>query len=134
MLLVAYDDVIKDDIFVDKLGHVSVEELTRATKDRRPGPAGFAEAMLVYFNKKSRSPISAETLYRFKFKKANLREESVSRAIEQIEWQRDKSRELNKMIESGEIVVAGEVGATELIDTFASSVIAENIVSPDVEI
>ncbi len=113
MLLAAYDDVIKDDIFVDKLGNVSIKELNRTAKDRRPGPAGFAEAMLVYYNKKSRSPISAETLYRFKFKKSNLREESVSRAIEQIEWQRDKSRELNKMIESGEIVVAGEMAEVD---------------------
>ena len=114
MLLAAYDDVIKDDIFVDKLGDVSIKELTRTAKDRRPGPAGFAEAMLVYYNKKSRTPISAEPLYRFKFKKAPANDKSVGKAMEKIELQRDKSRALSEMIESGEIVVAGEMPQTEV--------------------
>lgn len=52
-LLYAYGDDIKDDIFKEKLGRLSTKQMYREAKDRRAGSLGFAEAMLLYYNKKS---------------------------------------------------------------------------------
>lgn len=65
-LLNAYGDDIKDDIFKEKLGRLSTKQMCREAKDRRAGSLGFAEAMLLYYNKKSRSPLKWEKLYTHK--------------------------------------------------------------------
>lgn len=65
-LLYAYGDDIKDDIFKEKLGRLSTKQMCREAKDRRAGSLGFAEAMLLYYNKKSRSPLKWEKLYTHK--------------------------------------------------------------------
>lgn len=49
----AYGDAIKDDVFKEKLGKISIKELARTAKDRRSGSLGFAEAILIYYNKKA---------------------------------------------------------------------------------
>lgn len=49
----AYGDAIKDDVFKEKLGRISIKELARTAKDRRSGSLGFAEAILIYYNKKA---------------------------------------------------------------------------------
>lgn len=53
-LLNAYGDTLKDDIFVDKVGSISVKELNRTAKERKGGAMGFAEAMLIEYNKRAR--------------------------------------------------------------------------------
>ena len=65
-LLNAYGDEIKDDTFKEKLGRLSTKQMCREAKDRRAGSLGFAEAMLLYYNKKSRSPLKWEKLYTHK--------------------------------------------------------------------
>jgi hypothetical protein len=62
-LIAAYGDEIKDDIFRDKVGHFSAKEITRIAKDRRAGSLGFAEAMLIAYNKKMHYPLRWASLY-----------------------------------------------------------------------
>ena len=52
-LVYAYGDSLKEDMFKDKLSRVSIKELVRAANERRAGSLGFAEAMLIFYNKKT---------------------------------------------------------------------------------
>lgn len=62
-LLFAFGDGIKDDVFKDKLGEVSIKEITKLAKERRAGSLGYAEAMLIFYNKKMKNPLQWATLY-----------------------------------------------------------------------
>lgn len=74
-LLSAYGDNLKDDIFKDKLGEVSLKEIARTAKERRAGSLGYAEAMLLFYNKKMRSPLHWNTLYSIKPSKDCVQED-----------------------------------------------------------
>lgn len=63
-LVGAFGENLKDDAFKEKVGAVSVKEVTRNAKERAAGALGFAEAMLLYYNKKSRyTPLDIRALY-----------------------------------------------------------------------
>lgn len=49
----SYGDAIKDDTFKEKVGRISVREISRTARERRAGSLGFAEALLLTYNKKS---------------------------------------------------------------------------------
>lgn len=55
-LCVVYKDQLNDEVFSEKLGAVSIKQLTRTAKERRPGSMGFAEAMVIEYNGKKKSP------------------------------------------------------------------------------
>lgn len=55
-LVAAFGDQLNDEIFKEKVGAVSVKQLVRTAKDRRAGSMGFAEAMLIEYNGKKKSP------------------------------------------------------------------------------
>ena len=65
----AYGDTVKDDLFKERLSRVSIKELTRTAKDRRAGSLGYAEAIVTFYNKRSRFGLSMEKLYSHKNKK-----------------------------------------------------------------
>ncbi len=54
-LVAAYEDALKDDMFVEKVGRFSPREISRTAKERKAGSMGYAEAMLIFYNKKSTS-------------------------------------------------------------------------------
>lgn len=54
-LIVAYEDGLKDDMFVEKVGRSSPREISRIARERKAGSMGYAEAMLTLYNKKSSS-------------------------------------------------------------------------------
>lgn len=54
-LIVAYEDGLRDDMFVEKVGRSSPREIGRIAKERKAGSMGYAEAMLTLYNKKSSS-------------------------------------------------------------------------------
>ncbi len=54
-LVNAYDDELNENIFKEKVGQCSVKEIARNAKDRRPGSSGYAEALVLAYNKNSRS-------------------------------------------------------------------------------
>ena len=62
-LIVSYGDGIKDDLFADRIGAVSAREVTRTAKDRRAGSLGYAETMLLLYNKKAKAGLPMSRLY-----------------------------------------------------------------------
>ena len=67
-LIDAYGDELKEDAFIDRLSKVSPKELIRTAKERRAGSMGYAEAMLIYYNRKTRNALSWGKLYAHKKK------------------------------------------------------------------
>ena len=65
----AYGDSLKDVLFKERLGRISVKELARTAKDRRVGSLGYAEAIIINYNKKNHSALPMEKLYTHKKKK-----------------------------------------------------------------
>ena len=51
-LVVAYGDNLKDDQFKEKVGSHSAKEISRTAKERKAGSLGYAEAMLIEYNRK----------------------------------------------------------------------------------
>ena len=80
-LVFCYGDDLKDDIFKEKLGRISVKELSRTARDRRAGSLGYAEAILLIYNKKSQHPLRFEKLYTKKGKRSAKIEEQDSSAV-----------------------------------------------------
>lgn len=62
-LMNSFGDKLKQDLFVERLGRISPKEITRCAKERRNGSLGFAEALLVYYNKKTKCPLRWNSLY-----------------------------------------------------------------------
>lgn len=62
-IIVAYGDSLKEDVFKDHLGRVSVKSIIRTARERRPGALGFSEAMLISYNKNNKYRLSLRTLY-----------------------------------------------------------------------
>ena len=52
-LVVAFEDKLDDDYFKEKLGKESLRELSRNAKERKAGSTGYAEAMIIIYNKKN---------------------------------------------------------------------------------
>jgi len=75
-LINAYGDDLKDDTFKEKVGRCSVKEISRNAKERRPGSLGFAEALLLAYNKKCRFQLKMELLYTHKTPKKQTEEVS----------------------------------------------------------
>lgn len=62
-IVVAYGDLIKEDVFKDHVGRVSVKQIGRTAKDRRPGAMGYAETMMILYNTKNKYHLSLRMLY-----------------------------------------------------------------------
>lgn len=62
-LISIYGDSLHEDVFKDRLSKVSVKEIVRTAKERRSGSMGFAEALLIAYNKKTRRPLPWDALY-----------------------------------------------------------------------
>lgn len=61
--LYAYNDKISEATFKEKLGTISIKELTKTAKERKTGSQGFAEAMLIYYNKRLKNSLPWNGLY-----------------------------------------------------------------------
>jgi len=62
-LIVAFGDTLKDDVFKEKIGKYSSREIGRTAKDRKAGSLGYAEALLIVYNKKMKTPLKWSKLY-----------------------------------------------------------------------
>lgn len=62
-LIDCYRETLKLEVFVERLSRFSAKEITRVAKERRNGSLGFAEALLTYFNKKTKYPLQWNKLY-----------------------------------------------------------------------
>ena len=61
-LVVAYGEQLKDDQFAERLSKVSIREVIRTAKDRHAGTQGYAEALLLYYNKRLKYPLRWSSL------------------------------------------------------------------------
>ena len=62
-ILVTYGEAINEDVFQDKVGQISVKQIMRTAKERRPGHLGFSEAMMLAYNSKNKHRLSMRKLY-----------------------------------------------------------------------
>ncbi len=62
-LVYTFGDSLKDELFQERIGLISVKQLARTAKERRPGSLGYAEAMLVAYNRKCKHPLQWSRLY-----------------------------------------------------------------------
>ena len=63
LLVATFGDSLRDDLFAERVGAVSAREVTRTAKERRAGSIGYAETMLLIYNKKTRSTLSMTRLH-----------------------------------------------------------------------
>ncbi len=75
-LLNAFENEIKDDIFKEKLGDISIKEIVKTAKERRAGSLGYAETMLIFYSKRMKNPPAWKKLYSTKNEKRNSTTES----------------------------------------------------------
>lgn len=71
-LVFIYGDQMKDDVFKEKVGVLSVREIGRIAVDRHTGSLGYAEAMLIYYNKKMKFGLQRGSLYTGKGRKPDF--------------------------------------------------------------
>lgn len=65
-LVNCYGDQLKESTFKEKLSKVPVKVLIRSAKERRGGTRGYAEAMLIEYNKRLRLQLPWDWLYKSK--------------------------------------------------------------------
>ena len=78
-LVVVYGDTLNDELFVDKLGAVSVKHIMRTAKERKAGSLGVAEAMVLEYNGKKKN-----TQYRLQLSKLYTRDAAIYKVIDDI--------------------------------------------------
>ena len=88
-LLKVFETEIKDDVFIEKLGNVSIKEIIRSAKERKGGAMGYSEAILMEYNKKGYSTLIQRLYTRIRPKAPSSTEESLKEAFDQI---RDSQR------------------------------------------
>ena len=63
LLIATFGDSLRDDIFAERVGTISAREIARTAKERRAGSIGYAETMLLMYNKKAKSTLSMTRLH-----------------------------------------------------------------------
>ncbi len=63
ILIATFGDSLKDDVFKEKVGAYSSREISRLAKERKAGSMGFAEAMMIAYNRKTKKGLSWAKLY-----------------------------------------------------------------------
>ena len=71
--LYSYQDKVSETVFKEKLGIISIKELTKTAKERKAGSLGFAEAMLIYYNKRLKCPLPWNELYEIRIDRKKYR-------------------------------------------------------------
>jgi len=67
LLVVAFGETLRDDLFKDRVGAFSSREIGRTAKERKAGALGYAEAMLIAYNKRMKAALKWSKLYTNKF-------------------------------------------------------------------
>ena len=61
-LVVTFEDDLRDDLFIDKVGGLSLRDLVRTAGERK-GKFAYAETMLMAYNKQMKQPLPQKALY-----------------------------------------------------------------------
>ena len=72
IVLSVFGTEIRDEVFVDRLSYISEKEVIRTARERRGGAMGFAEAVLVIYNRKLHNPLPIDKLYQKKKEEPNI--------------------------------------------------------------
>ncbi len=62
-MIYVYGDSLDEDAFKERVGKLSAKNIVRTAKDRRPGVLGYAEAMVMAYNAKTKFGLSMKKLY-----------------------------------------------------------------------
>ncbi len=62
-LVIAYGDSMRDDLFKEKVGAYSAREISRTAKERKAGSLGYAEALLLAYNRRMKGGLKWNKLY-----------------------------------------------------------------------
>ena len=76
-LISVFGDQLNDEYFKERVGAISVKQLVRVAKERHAGSMGYAEAMLIEYNGKKKSPAQ-----RLSINKLHARESSIFSGLE----------------------------------------------------
>ena len=63
LIVATFGDSLRDDLFAERIGSISAREISRTAKERRAGSVGYAETMLLLYNKKTKSTLSMTRLH-----------------------------------------------------------------------
>ena len=63
LLIKTYGEDVNDEVFKERLGSYSIKEICRLAKDLRHGSIGYAEALLIYYYKRTRKEPDFTPLY-----------------------------------------------------------------------
>ncbi len=74
-LIVTYEDELSDDYFIEKFGNVSVKEIVRSARERGGGTKGYAEAILLVYNRKIKNGLDIYKLNNTKNKASVVEDE-----------------------------------------------------------
>ena len=58
-----YGESLSDEVFKDRLGQYTAKTIGRTAKERHPGSLGYAETLVMYYNKKCKYRLSMKKLY-----------------------------------------------------------------------
>ena len=86
-LVCTFGNSLKDEVFKEKLGEISIKEISKTAKERRAGSLGYAEAMLIYYNKRQRTGLQWNLLY------SNKSSEKSKKSNEEAETQADDTKD-----------------------------------------
>ena len=105
-LVCTFGNSLKDEVFKEKLGEISIKEISKTAKERRAGSLGYAEAMLIYYNKRQRTGLQWNLLYS---NKSSDKSKKSNEAEAQAEDTKDGTSEEN----TNESVSANDPSAKE---------------------
>ncbi|MCL1844783.1 MAG: hypothetical protein FWF77_02655 [Defluviitaleaceae bacterium] len=63
LMVATFSDSLKDDLFANRVGTISAREIARTARERRAGSIGYAETMLLKYNKNTKSTLSMTRLH-----------------------------------------------------------------------
>ncbi len=63
LIVGTFSESLRDELFADRVGSVSAREIARTDKERGGGAVGYAETMLLIYNKKTKSTLSMTRLH-----------------------------------------------------------------------
>ena len=72
LIVATFGDSLRDDLFAERIGSFSAREITRTAKERRAGSIGYAETMLLLYNKKTKSTLSMTRLHNSEKQKSDV--------------------------------------------------------------
>lgn len=102
-LCVVYKNQLNDETFAEKVGAVSIKQLTHTARERRPGSMGYAEAMILEYNGKKKTSAGKLFMNKLYAKDVSL-------------WIEPDEDDLSEEADEFESLILGQFGDDENMD------------------